>query len=344
MDGVTGETVSAFAQPGDVWYGPGLLADGSPAYDTHGWMHQFQFMDPGMAGSACSRLEYTARLVVKASSLPLALYSVRVASLRDCDNEYCGNFTGYGDGDVIVRLVREHRVGADLSVATDDDLPVARHGSAADAEVPEGRNVTAVFYVRQPILLPPAYVFEPQFEAAAATLAGEPCETPTCWTDSLSPRPDLANSLAPWSAHVCWAVCNATQGAALFTLSLPVADAGGALVSRYPLTFGYALNATGGNAHLLVARSLAAAPETTAAYARAPSFPLQAAAARQAPPPPALTSSFPAAAAAGVLAIGVAGWAGAVALRQTAPTHFVKKQTSPSAPPPAADTSTKLKL
>jgi hypothetical protein len=102
----TGAPTSAYAMPGDTWYGPGLLEDGRPAYDAHGWMHRFQFQEPG-GPPACSHLAYAARLVLPADALPLSFFSARAGSLRDCRLLHCNNFTDYA-GDELLLLVREH--------------------------------------------------------------------------------------------------------------------------------------------------------------------------------------------------------------------------------------------
>jgi hypothetical protein len=65
------------------------------------------------------------------SDLPVSFYTVELASLRDCAlttgrrtprTTWCANFTDYR-GDALLRRVREHRVGADLTVATEDQEP-----------------------------------------------------------------------------------------------------------------------------------------------------------------------------------------------------------------------------
>lgn len=243
-----------------MWRGPGLLPDGTPAYDSHGWMHGFDFMAED--AYTCQYLSYRARRLMPAASLPVSFFTVRLGSLRDCSTLHCLNFTDY-NGDVLVRLLREHRVNASLGVTTEDDLPLAAWPPSMLADAAERfgavslvtRRVGFSVVVRQPHLLPLTSVFTMKYgggEAESnATLGGRACDL-SCAEGAPAPRPDLCELSVPWTLINCTALCeqpvtsmsfadSLTSPGGAFEATIPVADAGGSLLTGAPLALSLAL-------------------------------------------------------------------------------------------------------
>jgi hypothetical protein len=240
IDPRTGGSLKAYAELGAAWRGPGLLADGTFAYDTHGWMHAFDFTAPD-APPTCAALGYRVRRLMPAASLPLSFFSVQMGGTRDCGGTWCANFTDYA-GDVIVRRLREHRVNTSLHVQTEDDLPPTVATLTADeADDFYGnttRTISFAVLVRQPHVLPPAAVFT--LAGGSATLDGAACGDFMCDAVAFGPRPDISKNLSvPWLELACEVSCSyenrAEAPGATLLASLEITDPGGALLAGAPL-------------------------------------------------------------------------------------------------------------
>jgi hypothetical protein len=135
VDEVTGEVVEPYGAVMSSWKGPGLFNNGTVSYDTHGWMHRFEYAATLSDNNATCSWYYGARRVDAKTRLPASFYTVEMSSLRDCSSVFCDGFLDY-QGDALVRRVREHRVSRDLSIATEDSLPTNRLVEAFTAPAP----------------------------------------------------------------------------------------------------------------------------------------------------------------------------------------------------------------
>jgi hypothetical protein len=246
VDEVTGEVVEPYGAVMSSWKGPGLFNNGTVSYDTHGWMHRFEYAATLSDNNATCSWYYGARRVDAKTRLPASFYTVEMSSLRDCSSVFCDGFLDY-QGDALVRRVREHRVSRDLSIATEDSLPTnlveaftappARYG-AVNRIV---RNVSFVVSVRQPHLLPLTDTYSLKYRSASLGILG--CESPQC--GRLLPtgaRADMQLQV-PWSMHSCTAQCmqlveatrfsqKVTAAAARFEARLDIVDARLGLLDR----------------------------------------------------------------------------------------------------------------
>jgi hypothetical protein len=215
------------------WFLPGLGPDGQPAYDAHGWMHNFACAGgcnelatrgKGAAPQGACSLLYYARRLGNLSDLPLSFFSVELGSLYDCAYEvegsvpgaqafqttWCSNFTDYAN-DRLVRRVREHRVLANLSVLDEDAQPAysllafSAQPFRRDTPGVVVRNASFLVSLRQPLLLPAQDAFDLVFLNASSGGGATPCENATCARVAAgAPR---AGWSTPWSTHLCTAQC-----------------------------------------------------------------------------------------------------------------------------------------